>query len=101
MNLLNQYQKLILITFLIISSALFAQKNLPIKKGDITWVGRKIGSSHNGTINLKKGFFLLDKKGNLKGCHIEIDMTSIKNKDIKSKKIQSKIGQSPKKRRFF
>ncbi len=101
MKFLNPYKKLIIITFLIIASTLFAQKQLPIKKGSITWIGSKIGSSHNGTINLKKGFFLLDKKRNVSGCHIEIDMSSIKNKDIKSKKYNKKLVNHLKNKDFF
>ncbi len=49
-------------------------------KSSITWVGKKLTGSHNGTIALKSGNLLLDSK-KLVGGSFVIDMTTIKDAD--------------------
>lgn len=51
-------------------------------KSTITWIGRKVTGSHNGTITLKSGSLNVDGK-KVTGGSFVIDMTSIKNVDIK------------------
>ena len=61
------------------------KNKVPITESTIKWKGKKvIGSSHNGTIDLKKGFFEF-KNDVLVGGHFEIDMTSISNNDLEGK----------------
>jgi polyisoprenoid-binding protein YceI len=55
-----------------------------------TWEGSKPGGKHSGELKLKSGDFLLEK-GELKGGQIEIDMTSIVNKDISDPALNSKL----------
>jgi len=48
----------------------------------INWNGKKIGGEHYGTINLKEGWLTVDKKA-ITGGEFIVDMTSIKDVDIK------------------
>jgi polyisoprenoid-binding protein YceI len=58
------------------------KNKVPITESTIIWKGKKvIGSSHNGTIDLKQGYFEF-KDDVLVGGHFEIDMTSISNDDL-------------------
>ena len=49
-------------------------------KSTITWLGKKVTGSHNGTVSLKSGFLNVDGK-NVTGGTFVIDMTSIKDAD--------------------
>jgi len=49
-------------------------------KSTITWVGKKVTGSHNGTISLKSGSLNIDGK-NVTGGTFTIDMNSIKDAD--------------------
>ncbi|RDC57411.1 YceI family protein [Pedobacter chinensis] len=49
-------------------------------KSTITWVGKKVTGSHNGTVSLKSGTLILDGKKLVQGGFI-IDMNSIKDAD--------------------
>jgi polyisoprenoid-binding protein YceI len=61
------------------------KKKVSITESTIIWKGKKvIGSSHNGTINLKEGYFEFENDA-LVGGHFEIDMTSISNNDLEGK----------------
>ena len=51
----------------------------------IKWVGSKISSSHEGNVNIEKGFLSINH-GVLHGGEFSIDMNSITCTDIKSKK---------------
>ena len=42
----------------------------------IKWIGSKISENHEGTINIQKGYLLIDH-GKLVGGQISIDMNSI------------------------
>ncbi len=60
-------------------------KNLPVKNAEIQWKGYKmVGSSHEGTINLKKGVLVLQGK-EVKGGKFIVDMTSINSTDVEGK----------------
>lgn len=50
------------------------------EKSNITWLGKKVTGSHNGTISLKSGSLTLDGK-KVTGGNFVIDMTSIKDAD--------------------
>ncbi|WP_231427768.1 MULTISPECIES: YceI family protein [Pedobacter] len=53
-------------------------------KSTITWIGKKVTGSHNGTISLKSGTLIFDGKKLVDGGFI-IDMNSIKDADGSAK----------------
>ena len=53
-------------------------------KSTITWVGKKVTGSHNGTVTLKSGTLIFDGKKLVQGGFI-IDMNSIKDADGSAK----------------
>lgn len=74
--------KLVLIVLFAFSTAIFAQKKLVnIEKSEVKWTGSKIGSSHNGQVKVKSGYFEL-KKGVATSGQVLIDMKSITNADL-------------------
>lgn len=82
--------------FLVITSSAFIApvvKPVPYKvdvqKSTITWVGKKLTGSHNGTIQLQSGNLLFNGK-NLSGGNFAIDMTTIKDAD-KSEKLEGHL----------
>ena len=52
-----------------------------IDSSGLTWIGRKISSGHNGTINLKDGALNISKDGSIYG-KFTIDMNSISVSDL-------------------
>ena len=52
-----------------------------IDSSELTWIGRKISSGHNGTINLKDGALNISKDGSIYG-KFTIDMNSISVSDL-------------------
>lgn len=54
--------------------------NVDVTKSSITWVGKKVTGSHNGTIAIKSGTLNVDGK-NVTGGSFVIDMTAIKDAD--------------------
>lgn len=63
------------------------------KASSVAWKGfKKMGSSHNGGINVKEGEVTLDKKGQLTAGKVVIDMATITNEDLKdSPEYQKKL----------
>lgn len=61
-----------------------------VKSSKVTWVGRKIAYSHNGTVELAKGSLEFEGNG-LSGGSFEFDMNTIKNLDIEDKKKNTKL----------
>jgi polyisoprenoid-binding protein YceI len=57
------------------------KKKINIKESTIEWKGKKILGSHNGTINLKDGYFEMDGES-LVGGEFTVDMTSINVTDL-------------------
>ena len=51
----------------------------------IKWIGSKVASSHEGTVNIQKGMLMIDH-GDLVGGQFSIDMTSISNTDMEGRK---------------
>ncbi len=51
-----------------------------VEKSTLTWVGKKLTGSHNGTIDLQSGSLLFDGK-KLSGGNFAINMTTIKDAD--------------------
>ncbi len=69
-------------------------------KSQIKWTGKKIGGSHHGDIDLKKGEFVLDGDQIVKGTFV-LDMTSITNADIESEAYNQKLIGHLKSEDFF
>jgi polyisoprenoid-binding protein YceI len=57
------------------------EKKIDIKDSNITWEGEKVTGSHQGTIDLKDGYFLVED-GELKGGEFVMDMSSITVTDL-------------------
>jgi polyisoprenoid-binding protein YceI len=66
----------------------------------INWKGKKIGGEHTGTINLKEGWLTVDKKA-ITGGEFIVDMTSIKDVDIKDEKMRGNLEGHLKSDDFF
>lgn len=79
------------LTVLISSFATFAQKkSVDTQKSTISWVGKKIGGQHEGTIHIKEG--ILEVKGTkILAADFIIDMNSIACTDIKKEKSNKKL----------
>jgi len=58
-------------------------KKVDVSKSKITWVGKKVTGSHDGTVNLKDGALVFKSK-NLAGGNFTVDMTSITVTDLKA-----------------
>lgn len=77
---------LALLILVITSSAFIAPVFKPVtykvdvEKSTLTWVGKKLTGSHNGTIDLQSGSLLFDGK-KLSGGNFAINMTTIKDAD--------------------
>ena len=76
----------ILLLVAVVGLSAFTNSKKPITytvdaaKSSITWIGKKVTGSHNGTISLKSGSLDVDGK-NVTGGTFVIDMTSIKDAD--------------------
>lgn len=76
----------ILLLVAVVGLSAFTNPNKPITytvdaaKSTITWLGKKVTGSHNGTITLKSGSLDVNGK-NVTGGTFVIDMTSIKDAD--------------------
>ena len=66
----------------------------------IKWIGSKVASSHEGTVNIQKGMLMIDH-GTLVGGQFSIDMTSINNTDIESEEYRAKLNGHLKNKDFF
>ena len=77
-----------------------AEKMVDIEKSEITWTGKKVTGSHNGTIQLKEGSLMMEADM-LKGGSFTIDMTSIKNLDMAGKDGAGKLEGHLKSADFF
>ena len=66
----------------------------------IKWIGSKVASSHEGTVNIQRGVLMIDH-GTLVGGRFSIDMTSINNTDIESEEYRAKLNGHLKNKDFF
>lgn len=55
---------------------------LDTKVSKMEWVGKKVTGQHNGTIKIKEGYILVDKKGNITGGQVIVDMNTIECLDL-------------------
>ena len=70
------------------------------KSSTVKWIGSKVASAHEGTINILKGTLNIDH-GTLVGGQFSIDMNSIKNTDIESEEYSAKLEGHLKNKDFF
>ena len=66
----------------------------------VKWIGSKVASSHEGTVNIQKGMLMIEH-GTLVGGQFSIDMTSISNTDIESEEYRAKLNGHLKNKDFF
>jgi len=57
------------------------EKKVEVKDSNIEWEGEKVTGSHEGTIDLKDGYFTMEN-GELKGGEFVMNMTSITVTDL-------------------
>ena len=81
---------------------LFADDTLwiDLDNTQINWVGRKITGDHTGTMNLSKGWVIIEND-TLKSGLLVFDMNSITNTDIESPKWKLKLENHLKNEDFF
>ncbi|MCB1198562.1 MAG: YceI family protein [Deltaproteobacteria bacterium] len=89
---------------LLASNASFAADKYVVNTTDTTiaWTGSKslVDSKHVGTIDVKEGY-LEFTKGDLTGGQFVVDMTTIKNSDVKDEKYNQKLVGHLKSEDFF
>lgn len=69
-------------------------------KSKVGWTGKKVAGQHNGTVSVKSG--QVDLEGDtLKGGEVLIDMSSIKNEDLKDPEFNAKLTGHLKSDDFF
>ena len=76
------------------------QKEIKIANSKVIWKGYKVTGSHEGTINLKSGFLTFNDN-KLTGGEFVMDMTTIKNTDIKSDKYRGDLEKHLRSDDFF
>lgn len=91
MNFLKGALATTVILSLVAFTNTFEKKKVDIKESSITWEGEKLTGSHNGTINLKEGFFLMED-GELVGGEFVADMTTIDVTDLEGDSREKLMG---------
>ena len=69
----------------------FEKKKVDIKESTIQWTGEKLTGSHEGTIELSDGYFLMED-GELVGGEFTADMTTIDVTDLEGDSRQKLMG---------
>lgn len=87
--------------FLLSGNVLFAQQvEVNTEQSSIKWHGKKIGTKHEGTIQLKSGNFELMDDKIVAGSFV-VDMTSITNTDLDNENYNQKLVGHLKSDEFF
>ena len=76
----------VLVTLITASDTL----QINVDSSNINWTGRKITGEHSGTLNLSKGWVVMEQDLVIGGKFI-FDMTSIKNTDMESPEWKEKL----------
>jgi polyisoprenoid-binding protein YceI len=84
---------LVTLTTLALSTSFADIYKIDTAASNVEWkAGKKIGSFHNGKIQIKSGEFVTDKKGAIKSADVIVDMKTISNTDLKdSQEYQKKL----------
>lgn len=79
-----------------------AQKSMDLNldKSKVEWTGKKVTGAHNGSVMLKSGSLIM-KDAKIVGGEFVMDMTTIKNADIKSDKYRGNLEKHLKSDDFF
>jgi polyisoprenoid-binding protein YceI len=82
---------LLLVLLVAGSASIFAQKkDVKTDKSSIEWLGKKIGGSHEGNIQLKSGYLEL-KNDKIVSGEFVVDMTTITNTDLTDEGYNQKL----------
>jgi polyisoprenoid-binding protein YceI len=81
MNVLKSALALTVIFTLVAFTSAVEKKKINVEASTIQWVGEKLTGSHEGTINLKEGFFMMENN-ELVGGEFIADMTTIDVTDL-------------------
>ena len=92
----------LLIATVLLAGGSVSAKNLTIDthKTEITWVGKKVGGQHSGTINLKNADLKTDAGAIISGVFV-IDMNSITDSDLSDAGMKQKLEGHLKSDDFF
>ncbi len=71
-------------SFFTLQSFSAEKESVRVKNSSLTWVGSKVTGSHEGTIDLKSGYLIIDNN-DLIGGEFVIDMTTIVCTDLSGK----------------
>lgn len=96
--------KAVLVALTLLSPSAFAETyKVDSNASRIEWkAGKKVGSFHNGGINVKGGEVETDDNGALKKLNVIVDMKTISNEDLKdSPEYQTKLVQHLSSEDFF
>ncbi|WP_093368146.1 YceI family protein [Psychroflexus sediminis] len=91
MNVLKGALATTIILSLVAFTTAIEKKKVNIKESSITWEGEKLTGSHEGTIDLKDGYFLMED-GELVGGEFTADMTSINVTDLEGDSREKLMG---------
>ncbi|MBZ9626675.1 YceI family protein [Psychroflexus sp. CAK1W] len=91
MNVLKGALATTIILSLVAFTNAIEKKQVDVKESTIRWEGEKLTGSHEGTINLKEGFFLMEN-GELVGGEFTADMTSIDVTDLEGDSKEKLMG---------
>ena len=76
----------VLVTLITASDTLYVN----VENSNINWIGRKVTGEHSGTLNLSKGWVVM-QEGSIIGGKFIFDMTSFNNTDIESPEWKEKL----------
>ncbi len=85
----------------VISPEIIKAKELALVEHRIGWTGAMPVQTHTGTINAGKVNASLDEIGQLERFRIDVDMTTIRNEDIKKDKMRVKLENHLRSADFF
>ena len=94
------------ISLAVITTFSFASKphidkvSVNTENSTIKWIGSKVASSHEGTVNIQRGILMINH-GTLVGGQFIIDMNSISCSDIESEKKNKYLQLKSKKRDLY
>ena len=81
----------LVVVILLSSHVMFAQKvEVNPKESSVEWLGEKIGGEHEGTIQVKSGYFELKNDKIVAGDFV-VDMTTITNTDLEDEGYNQKL----------
>ena len=75
--------------------------DVPVTKGIVTWVGKKLTGSHTGTVAVKSGKIIKNDAGEFTGGEFVIDMSTLTETDIEDAEANQKLLNHLKSDDFF